>query len=84
MHVCVHTVEQEISTNCSKMQFDEFYFHDVKIFICIFYISKSFASISGPFHVRIVLSLSSTLHSLENHVVAASPNLVHIWRNFCS
>ena len=48
----------------------------MKIFVCIFYISKLFASISGLFHVRIVLSLSSTLHSLENHVIA------HCFPNF--
>ena len=48
-----------------------FYFRDVKIFIQIFfYIFKSFASIYGPFHVQIVLSLSSTLHSFKNHIIA--------------
>ena len=36
----------------------------------MFYVSKSFASISRPFQVRSVLSLSLTLHSLENLVIA--------------
>ena len=45
------------------------------MFLC----SKLFASISEPFHVSIVLSLSSTLHSLENLVIAhCFPTLVHI------
>ena len=42
----------------------------MKIFICVFYISKSFASISRLFQVRRVLLLSLTLHSLENLVIA--------------
>lgn len=36
----------------------------------LFYVSKSFASIPRPFHIQIVLLLSSMLHSLENFVIA--------------
>ena len=47
------------------------FFHNVKIFLfAFFYVSKSLASISRLFHVRIVLSLSSTLNFLENLVIA--------------
>ena len=48
----------------------EFYFRNVKIFTCVFHVSKLFASISRSFHVLIVLSLSSTLNSLENLIIA--------------
>ena len=47
-----------------------------------FFVSKLLASISGLFHVRITLSLSSMLHSLENHVTAVFPASVHICGNF--
>ena len=52
-----------------KSNFCEFYFHAVKNFACVFHVSKLLTSISRPFHVRIVLSLSSMLHSVENLVI---------------
>ena len=69
------TVEQEfftayVSQIKATTHFHEFYFYDVKIPICVFYVSKLFMSISRLFHVRIVLLLSSMLHSLKNLVVA--------------
>ena len=36
----------------------------------MFYVFKLFVSISRLFHVQIMLSLSSTLHSLKNLVIA--------------
>ena len=64
------TVDREIFANRSKIKFSRDLFSRYEEFYMrLFYVSKSFVSISKLFHDWIVLSLSSTFHSLEKFVI---------------